>query len=202
MSPPHKLSAQRWNGLRVGLLGGSFNPPHEGHELIARMAMKRFRLHAVWWLVSPGNPLKKADPKAGFVARLQKTRAFVTHPRMVASGIENDIGARFSYQAVRELKKRFPKTRFVWIAGMDNALIFDRWDHWRDLARLVPFVFFNRPPAGMKLANNVLRRHKGLKNHTKVRSRALKRGETGIFWMMGGKSINLSSTQIRAKAGG
>lgn len=179
---PHLYSSHRWTGKRIGLLGGSFNPPHEGHMHIALAALRRHKLDAVWWMVSPQNPLKQRH--TGFAKRFEMTRNFVHHPQMVVTDIETKLNTRYSFQTVKALQRRFPKTEFVWIAGMDNALIFHRWDRWKALLRSMPFIFFNRPPNGMAMSNNVIRLYKGKKN---------------VKWSLCGKTRNISSTALRNK---
>ena len=110
---------------------------------IALKALRSLNLHAVWWLVSPQNPLKKRSDN--FAARLSLRRRFVRHPKKTDSDIETRMKSDFSLQSVRQLRRRFPNTHFFWIAGMDNAGIFHRWNGWRTLIRLIPFIFFNRP---------------------------------------------------------
>lgn len=198
---PHIRSAARWKGLRVGLLGGSFNPAHAGHMHIARQAIIRFKLDAVWWVVSPGNVLKTKNVVADFDARVDAVRAFVNHPRMCVTDIERHLKTRYTHDTVKALKVRFPATRFVWIAGMDNAVDFHRWDRWADLPHLVPFVFFDRPPALAKIKGKRLRQNKRIRQRTKVMTHRVKRQENGVFWMFKGRAVNLSSTQIRAGKG-
>ncbi len=194
---PHPLSAARWRGLRVGLLGGSFNPAHAGHMHIAKQAMVRFKLHAVWWVVSPGNPLKTKDVQGDLEKRVKAARAFVKHPRMAVTGIEGQLGTRYTHDTLKELRRRFPTTKFIWIAGMDNADAFDRWDRWRDLPHIVPFVFFDRPPATDKIKRKRLRQAKNIPQKTKVVTHRIKAGETGVFWMFRGRAVDLSSTELR-----
>lgn len=196
---PHPLGSARWHGQKVGILGGSFNPPHAGHAHIAKQAMIRFGLDAVWWLVSPGNPLKTPDPEADFDARVALTRAFVTHPRMLTCTLEGQINTRFTYDTIKTLKRLYPRTDFIWIAGMDNARIFSKWERWQDLPKMVPFVFFNRPPGGMKLCGNVLRQHKGWQaSHSPVKGKMPAQGPR-LYWMERGRAVPLSSTLIRAQ---
>ncbi len=175
--------SRRWNNLNIGLLGGSFNPPHAGHMHIAMSALRRYNFHAIWWLVSPQNPLK--SKKDNFKNRLHMTKRFISkQPKMVASDIETQLNVQYSYQTVERLQKRYPKTQFTWIAGMDNATIFHRWDKWRDLLKRIPFIFFNRPPNNMALNNNAIRMVKGQKN---------------VKWNLTGKTRNISSTLLRQK---
>lgn len=197
---PHPFSASRWKGLRVGLLGGTFNPAHDGHMHIAKQALTRFKLHAIWWVVTPGNPLKVKDAVGDLQKRVKATNDFIgNHPRMVATDIEGKLKTRYTYDTLKTLRRRFPKTTFVWIAGMDNACAFDQWDRWQDLPDLAPFVFFDRPPALSKVKGKKLRQNKRIRQRTKLQSHTPKPAEKGVFWMLKGRAVNLSSTELRGK---
>jgi nicotinate-nucleotide adenylyltransferase len=148
-------------GMRIGLLGGSFNPPHEGHALITRLALQRLRLDRVWWLVTPGNPLKSLTGLAAIKARMEAARRLDVGPKVVVSDIEAQIDSRFTYHTLLWLKRRAPGVYFVWIMGADNLRQFHLWHHWRAIANLVPIVVVDRPgstlratfsPAGEALA--------------------------------------------------
>lgn len=132
-------------GMRIGLLGGSFNPPHEGHALITRLALRRLRLDRIWWLVTPGNPLKSLTGLAALKARVEAARGLDVGPKVVVSDIEAQIESRFTYDTLRWLKCRAPRVHFVWIMGADNLRQFHRWRHWRAIADLVPIVVVDRP---------------------------------------------------------
>jgi nicotinate-nucleotide adenylyltransferase len=132
-------------GMRIGLLGGSFNPPHEGHAHITRLALRRLALDRVWWLVTPGNPLKSLTGLAAIRARMEAARLLHVGPRVVVSDIEAQIGSRFTYDTLVWLKRRAPDVHFVWIMGADNLRQFHRWRHWRAIAALVPIVVVDRP---------------------------------------------------------
>jgi nicotinate-nucleotide adenylyltransferase len=137
-------------GLRIGLLGGSFNPPHPGHVHISRAALKTLRLDYVWWLVSPQNPLKPTRGMAGFAKRLDAARRLVSrHPRMIATGIEAQLGTRFTIDTVRALKRRFPGTRFLWLMGSDNLVQIPRWRSWQQIFREVPIAVVTRPGSAL-----------------------------------------------------
>jgi len=140
--PPHPP------GLRIGLLGGSFDPPHAGHLAISRIALRRLRLDRLWWLVTPGNPLKEGP--GPLEARLAACRALAKHPRIVVTGVEAQIRTRFTYDTLRQLRRRCPGVHFVWIMGADNLLSFHRWRHWRDIADLVPIAAIDRPGSTLK----------------------------------------------------
>jgi nicotinate-nucleotide adenylyltransferase len=130
---------------RIGLLGGSFNPAHGGHRHISVAALRALRLDAVWWLVSPQNPLKPAAGMAPLAARLASARAVARHPRIVASRVEADLGTQRTVDTVAALRARYPQARFVWLMGADNLAQFHRWAAWRTIAALLPIVVIARP---------------------------------------------------------
>ncbi len=133
-------------GMRIGLLGGSFDPAHDGHVLITREALRRFRLDRVWWLVSPGNPLKAHGPSA-LAARMARARALLDDPRVVVTDLEARLGTRLTADAIAALQARWPGVRFVWLMGADNLIQFDRWTRWREIAARVPIGVLARPGA-------------------------------------------------------
>jgi nicotinate-nucleotide adenylyltransferase len=137
-------------GMRIGLLGGSFNPPHGGHALITRLALRRLRLDRVWWLVTPGNPLKSQGELAALQARMEAARRLVAGPRVVVTDIEAQIGSRYTYETLAWIKRRAPSVHFVWIMGADNLRQFHLWRHWRLIADLVPIVVVDRPGSTLR----------------------------------------------------
>lgn len=139
--------------MRIGLLGGSFNPPHEGHRLASRIALRALSLHRLWWLVSPGNPLKDARELAPMPARLAAARALADDPRIVVTDIEASIGTRYTHATLAFLTRHCPGVRFVWIMGADNLAGFHRWQRWRDIARLTPMAVIDRPGSTLKAAH-------------------------------------------------
>ncbi|WP_425038106.1 nicotinate-nucleotide adenylyltransferase [Primorskyibacter sp. S187A] len=128
----------------TGLLGGSFDPAHQGHVHITREALKRFGLDRVWWLVSPGNPLKAHGP-APLPARMAQARSIMQHPRVEVSDIEARLGTRFTAETLKALKSRNPGTPFVWLMGADNLAQFHKWDNWRWIMENVPIGVLARP---------------------------------------------------------
>lgn len=130
--------------MRIGLLGGSFNPAHAGHLHVARLARRRLRLDQVWLMVSPGNVLKPRAGMAPFKQRLASARALADGRRIVATGIEATLGTRYSVDTVRALTRLFPRAAFVWIMGADILEQLPRWRRWREIARLVPFAIIPR----------------------------------------------------------
>ena len=149
MTAPIPLSAERLipphaPGMRIGLFGGTFDPPHQAHLGASLLALKRLKLDRVWWLVTPGNPLKNTKGLAPLSERIAAARALTRHPRIDVTGIEAVINTRYTYDTIRWLKARCPGVRFVWIMGADNLRSFHRWQKWRGIAKLVPFVVIDR----------------------------------------------------------
>ena len=138
-------------GLRIGLLGGSFNPAHGGHLHVSLTAMKRLRLDYVWWLVSPGNPLKETP--APLDKRLAGARAIARHPRLIVSDIEAQLGTRYTIDTVKALQRRFPFVHFVWLMGSDNLENFHHWRNWQEIARRLPLAVVQRP-GSLQARNN------------------------------------------------
>ena len=130
--------------MRIGLFGGTFDPPHRAHLAATLLALKRLKLDRIWWLVTPGNPLKDTRGLAPLAERLAAARTLTRDPRIAITGFEADLGVRYSYDTVSYLVKRCPGVRFVWIMGADNLRSFHRWQHWRDIADLVPMAVIDR----------------------------------------------------------
>ena len=135
-------------GMVVGLLGGSFDPAHEGHVHITREAMKRLGLDRVWWLVSPGNPLKARAP-AALALRMARAQAVMTDPHVVISDLEVRLGTRATVDTLRRLRAIYPGVQFVWLMGADNLVQFHRWSRWREVMAMVPVAVMARPGAGL-----------------------------------------------------
>ncbi len=137
-------------GQRIGLLGGSFNPPHEAHRAISLFAMKRLGLDRIWWLVTPGNPLKQGRALHALRDRMAAAEAVARHPRIDVSCLETVIGTRYTVDTISYLRRRCHGARFVWIMGADNLAQFDRWEGWRRIADMVPIAVIDRPPDGFR----------------------------------------------------
>ncbi len=150
-------------GQVIGLLGGSFDPPHEGHLHVTLEAMKRFRLDRVWWLVSPGNPLKTEGP-AELPRRMAAAQALVGgHPRIVVTDVESRLGTRFTAETLEGLLGAYRGTRFVWLMGEDNLAGFHRWDRWRSIVSAVPVGVLARP--GQPIAARTARASRVFRGH-------------------------------------
>jgi nicotinate-nucleotide adenylyltransferase len=181
-TPPRLLGISAKN-LKIGLFGGTFNPPHKGHVHVCEVALKTGRFDFIWWMVTPGNPLKKDGAIPPFYERLECSRQIIRHPKIIVTDIENRLGTHKSIDTVRALKKHFPDTEFTFIAGMDNALHLHHWENWRLLMREIPFLFVARPPALNLVKKFPARMQKN----------------NNVKWILETKLVNKSSTEIRAK---
>jgi nicotinate-nucleotide adenylyltransferase len=130
--------------MRIGLFGGTFDPPHQAHLAASLLALRRLKLDRVWWLVTPGNPLKNTSQLAPLSERIAAARALTHHPRIDVTGLEAAIKTRYTYDTISWLIDRCPGVRFVWIMGADNLRSFHRWQKWREIARIVPFAVVDR----------------------------------------------------------
>lgn len=184
----------------IGLLGGSFDPAHHGHAHITREALKRFGLNRVWWLVSPGNPLKDNGP-APMQDRLHRARALMQHPRVQVTDIEARLGTRYTAQTLAALQLRYPHVRFVWLMGADNLAQFHRWQNWRDIAARVPIGVIARPGDRISARMSPAAR---LFAQSRVAGRAsylLGRAEPPAWCFVNVPMSDASSTEIRASGG-
>ena len=195
---PHLLDSHRWNGMRVGLLGGSFNPPHEGHVHISLAALKGLQLDCIWWLVTPQNPIKDLKPLP-FEKRMQLCRELVDHSKILISGLEKDTGTNITYETVRHIRKRFPRTDFVWISGMDNAHSLHKWNHWKDLLGEICMVHLTRSPAKTLVKACPLRMYGAQRHVVLDKAGRFPLDSHTSYWMMQKKMVNISSTEIREK---
>lgn len=184
--------------MRVGLLGGSFNPPHQGHVHISIAAMNALQLDAIWWLVSPQNPLKEQRPLP-LDERIRLSRDLIDHPRILVSGIEEDLGTNITYRTIRKLKENFPTTDFVWISGMDNAHSLHKWHNWQELLGEICMIHLTRAPA-QSLVRNAPVKMLSSQKHVYIKRGAKRPLDSGVtYWMMQKKMINISSTSLRKK---
>ena len=187
------------SGMRIGLLGGTFNPPHEGHRLISLIALKRLRLDAVWWLVTPGNPLKDNSGLPPLAERMAASRAMAADPRIIVSDLEAGVGTHYTCDTLAWLKRHCAGVRFVWLMGADNLASFDRWQHWRDIAALVPIAVIDRPGSTLKAVHSPagawLSRHRIDESDSKLLAGA----KPPRFVFIHAKRSDLSSTELRNK---
>jgi nicotinate-nucleotide adenylyltransferase len=185
-------------GQRVGLFGGTFDPPHEAHLGACLLAMKRLALDEVWWLVTPGNPLKDTRGLAPLDDRIAAARALARHPRIVVTGLEAGIGVRFTDDTIRHLVTRCPGVHFVWIMGADNLRTFHRWQNWRRIAALVPIAVVDRLGPSLYALGSVAAQALG-RFRLAERDAALLPGHRAPAWVfLHGLKSPLSSTALRA----
>ena len=141
------------DGLKIGLLGGSFNPAHSGHLYVSLTALNRLKLDYVWWLVSPGNPLKSSAGMADFEKRFASAQKAAHDPRLIVSDVERQLGTRYTADTVKLLQRRFPQVEFVWLMGSDNLQNFHLWRDWQAIAHAVPLAVVQRPGSIMAAAH-------------------------------------------------
>ncbi|MCP3970619.1 MAG: nicotinate-nucleotide adenylyltransferase [Rhodobacteraceae bacterium] len=185
-------------GQTIGLLGGSFDPAHGGHVHVTREALKRFGLDRVWWLVSPGNPLKNQDP-APLERRMVAARKVMQHPRVVVSDFEERADTRYTAQTLASLTRCYPGVRFVWLMGADNLASFHRWEQWRTIFETVPIGIVARP------GDRIAARHSkaaATYRHARLRGRnslLLPYGPAPLWCFVNVPMANMSSSAIRAQ---
>lgn len=141
-------------GQRIGLLGGSFDPAHDGHLAISRAALRRLRLDRVWWLVTPGNPLKRHGP-APLDRRMDTAARLARDPRIIVTDLETRLGLRMTADTVAALRHAYPGVRFVWLMGSDNLVQFHHWDRWRQIAASLPIAVMARPGSRLQARGSV-----------------------------------------------
>jgi nicotinate-nucleotide adenylyltransferase len=185
------------NGMRIGLLGGSFNPPHLAHRAISLFAIKRLKLERVWWLVTPGNPLKDKRTLHDLEERMVAARRVASDPRIQVSCLESVIGTRYTVDTVRYLRRRASTLRFVWIMGADNLAQFHRWQSWLDIASEMPIAVIDRPPQSFRAlaspAAQALARYRLPENQ----ARMLTDHPAPAWVFLTGLKLSLSSTGLR-----
>ncbi len=142
-------------GQRIGLFGGSFNPAHRGHLMVALYAMKRLQLDWVWWMVSPQNPLKPTRDTAEYNTRLAATKLIARHPRFVVTDLERQIGAKYTADTLRQLKGAFAKAKFVWIMGADSLANLHHWHNWNEIVETLPLAVLARPGYSIRALGSV-----------------------------------------------
>jgi nicotinate-nucleotide adenylyltransferase len=141
-------------GNRVGIFGGSFNPPHSGHRLVASTVLKRLELDQVWWFVTPGNPLKSHSELVPLETRLEMASELADHPRMKVTAYEAVLGTPYTAKTVTALKVLRPAIRFVWVMGADNLADFHHWQDWRTIVGSVPIAIVDRPGASLSVLSS------------------------------------------------
>jgi nicotinate-nucleotide adenylyltransferase len=187
-------------GQRIGLLGGSFNPPHVAHRQISEIVLKRLGLDQIWWLVTPGNPLKARGDLAPLAERLVLCRAMAKNPRLVVTAFERDLPAAYTAGTLAFLKRRSPLVRFVWIMGADNLAGFHRWQRWREILTMVPVVVVDRPGWRLKALASKAARAFAASQVPETKARGLLAMPPPAWTFLTGPLSPVSSTDLRSKA--
>lgn len=187
-------------GQAIGLLGGSFDPPHAAHRLISETALKRARLDKVWWIVSPGNPLKRGSPPAPLAERMALCRATATNPHIVVTDFEADLPSPYTAATLAFLKARSPLTHFVWIMGADNLAKFHHWLRWREIFTMVPVLVVDRPGWRMKALASRAARAFAQSRKPEADAPLLPHMPPPAWTFLTGPMSRASSTAIRGRA--
>jgi len=191
--PPHAP------GMRIGLFGGTFDPPHAAHRAACLLAMRRLGLDRVWWLVTPGNPLKDTSGLAPLAERLAAARALADHPRIDVTDLEAHLGTPFTFGTISYLVKRCPQVRFVWIMGADNLRSFHRWQRWREIANMVPIAVIDRLGPSLYSAAGTAGHALDFARLPETAARSLADRKPPAWIFLHGLKSPLSSTALRAE---
>lgn len=193
--PPLAFPSQR-----IGLMGGTFNPPHEGHLICAVTALRRLKLDQLWWMVTPGNPLKSGDGLPGFKDRMALSRAMAEDPAIKVTGFEAELGSPYTYATIRFVTHRYPRVRFVWVMGADNMATFHRWQHWREIAQLVPIAVVDRPGWHLRALASPAARYLARRRLPEAAAPLLAGQKTPAWVLLTTRLSDASSTALRASA--
>ncbi len=186
------------SGQRIGLLGGSFDPAHGGHVHVTREALKRFGLDRVWWLVSPGNPLKLDSP-AALERRLDAARKLMSHPRVRVTALEKRLGTRYTAETLTRLVELYPGVRFVWLMGADNLATLHHWQQWRRIIETVPIGVIARPGDRISARTSKAADIYRMQRLSGRQSRLLPLLPPPVWCFVNVPMVNLSSSAIRAR---
>lgn len=193
--PPHTP------GMRIGLFGGTFDPPHAAHRAACLLAMRRLQLDRVWWLVTPGNPLKDTSGLAPLAERVAAARELAHHPYINVTDFEAHLGIHYTFETVSYLVRRCHGVRFVWIMGADNLRSFHRWQRWRDIATLVPIAIVDRLGPSLYAAASAAGQTLAHKRLPETAAKTLPERKPPAWIYLHGLKSPLSSTALRAARG-
>lgn len=186
-------------GQRIGLMGGSFNPVHEGHHQVARTALRRLRLDHLWWIVTPGNPLKERGELESLSARAAAARRVAPGPKVRVTTFETGLGTSYTVDVLRFLLQSHPGVRFVWVMGADNLASFHRWKSWRLIARTVPIAVIDRPGWRLRALASPMARSHSAHRLPEDRASGLPGARLPAWTLITTRLSPQSSTEIRAR---
>jgi nicotinate-nucleotide adenylyltransferase len=184
-------------GMAVGLFGGSFNPPHRGHALVAEIALRRLRLDQLWWIVTPGNPLKASSELAPLSERLELSETIARDPRIKVTAFEARHNIRYTADTLELIKARNPDVDFVWIMGADNLRDFHHWQRWRQIALTFPIAVIDRPGSTLSFLSSVVAKTFDYARIDEADAPRLARMKAPAWTFIHGPRSSLSSTAIR-----
>jgi nicotinate-nucleotide adenylyltransferase len=184
-------------GMTVGLFGGSFNPPHQGHALVAEIALRRLKLDQLWWIVTPGNPLKDTRHLAPLVERVERCEALIHDPRIKITAFEAAHQIRYTADTLAMIKARNPGVHFVWIMGADNLADFHRWQRWQKIALTFPIAVIDRPGSTLAFLSSRMANTFGYARIDETDAPMLARSKAPAWTFIHGPRSLLSSTDIR-----
>jgi nicotinate-nucleotide adenylyltransferase len=185
-------------GMQVGLFGGSFNPPHAGHALVAEIALKRLALDQLWWMVTPGNPLKSGSDLAPLAERLKLSEQVARNPRIKVTAFEAAHRLRYTADTLALVRARNPGVDFVWVMGADSLRDFHRWQRWRQIALTFPIAVIDRPGSTLSLLSSAMAKTFDYARVDEIDARRLARKKAPAWTFIHGPRSLLSSTAIRA----
>jgi nicotinate-nucleotide adenylyltransferase len=187
--------------MRIGLFGGSFNPPHAGHRLVADQALRVLGLDSLWVLVTPGNPLKDNAALPSLDTRMGWTRAVMDDPRIMVTGFEAAIGTRYSHDTIQYLLRRCSGVRFVWIMGADSLAGFHRWQKWRQIVRMIPIAVIDRPGSTLRAPSAKMAQVHDFARVPETQAATLADRTPPAWVFLHGPRSDLSSTMLRNSPG-
>lgn len=184
----------------IGLFGGSFNPPHDGHVLVADIALRRLGLDQLWWMVTPGNPLKDNSHLAPLAKRLAMSEAITPDPRIKVTAFEKTLGENYTARVLARVKARNPHVHFIWIMGADNLAGFHMWQRWQTIARTFPIAVIDRPGATLSYLSSKMARTFDYARIDEDDARSLWKRNAPAWTFIHGPRSPLSSTALRARS--
>lgn len=184
-------------GMQVGLFGGSFNPPHAGHVLVAEIALRRLELDQIWWIVTPGNPLKSTRELAPLAERIRLSEKIATDPRIKVTAFEAAHRIRYTADTLDLVKARNPGVDFVWIMGADSLRDFHRWQRWRQIMLTFPVAVIDRPGSTLSFLSSVATKTFDYARVDERDARRLARMKAPAWTFIHGRRSSLSSTALR-----
>jgi nicotinate-nucleotide adenylyltransferase len=198
---PKLLESQRWKGLKIGIFGGSFNPPHQAHVHLCLTALKSLKLDAIWWIVSASHPLKRPNDILPFGDRISLSKKLAFHPKIIVSDLEQQTKTHRSLLTLRILKKYFPHSSFIYLGGFDLAAEMPKWYRAKTLIQETPFAFFHRRSDEFSPCQSLYPRRLGVAQKTLLRGQGSghwTHQKNGVYWLRQGACLPHASRKIRA----